>query len=72
MALWRLGLRAAKVKLGNPLRRLGKRWWLLGLVLECTQQVELKEGRVGLHLEVELQNLIDGVGGKQQNQGQVL
>lgn len=53
-------------------RDIGKRWWLLGLVLECTQQVELKEGRVGLHLELELQNLIDGVGGKQQNQGQVL
>lgn len=34
---------------------------MLGLVLECTQQVELKEFRVGIHLEVELQNLIDGL-----------
>ena len=40
---------------------IGERRWLLGLVLECTQQGELKEGIVGIHLEVELQNLIDGL-----------
>lgn len=35
--------------------------------------VELEEDRLGMHLEVELQNLIDcGIGRKEQNQEQVL
>lgn len=34
---------------------------MLGLILECSRRVELKEGRVGICLAVELQNLIDGL-----------